>query len=124
MTMRFEARELKSYAEPISADQLREGEVYFFLTFLDDKMLIPTMETVAFVGRNLEPGDEDRVYFQDIESFARGVRYETALEDNPAVFHCGSQKELGHVFDFQHALDQLLACAVRRENAALNSFAK
>ena len=116
--MRFEARELKPYAEPISKSELREGEVYFFVTFADDEMLVPTMDTVVFVGSNREPGDEDRVYFQDVESFTRGVRYDTASDDNPAVFHCGSERELGHVFDFEHALDQLMACALRRQRAA------
>src|SRR3954453_21299557 len=107
-TMRFEARELKSYAESISPNELREGEVYFFVTFVDDEMLIPTMDTVVFAGRNLEPGDTAQVYFQDVGSFRRGVRYNTATEDNPAVFQCGSEKELGHVFDYEHALDQLM----------------
>jgi hypothetical protein len=39
--MRFEARELKSYAEPVTASQLREGEIYFSVQFADESMLIP-----------------------------------------------------------------------------------
>ena len=120
-TMRFEARELKPYAEPISARELREGIVYYFLNFVDEEMLIPTMETVVFVGRNLEADDDDRVYFQDIESYTRGVRYNSATHDDHAVFSSGSEKELGHVFDYQHALDQLLICAIRRNRAGLDT---
>ena len=114
----FEGRELKSYAEPITSDELREGEIYFFVNFVDESLLIPTMTTVVFVGRNLEEGDENQVYFQDIESYMSGVRYDTAAADNPAVFECGAENELGHVFDYEHALDQLLACSLRRKRAA------
>lgn len=117
MTMLFEQRELKSYAEPISDRELQEESVYFFVNFVDEEMLIPTMETVVYVGKNLEADDVDQVYFQDIASFRRGVRYETAGEGDDAVFQSGSQHELGHVFEYEHALDVLLACSIRREKS-------
>jgi hypothetical protein len=118
MTVHFEGRELESYAEPITSDELREGEIYFSLTFADASLLIPTMTPVVFVGRNLETGDENQVYFQDVESHMRGVRYETATEENPAVFECGSEKETGHLFDYEHALNELLKCSFRRKKTA------
>mgnify|MGYP000055868041 CR=1 FL=1 len=114
--MHFE-RDVKAYAEPVSNEELREGSIYFFVNFVDDEMTTPTMETVVFVGRNLEPNDSGRVYFQDIDSFNRGVRYDTATEGDYAVFQAGSEKELGHIFDFDHALDVLIACSVRRRKA-------
>lgn len=117
-TLLFEARELPSCAEPISDAELQEGAVYFFVSFIDEQMLIPTMDTVVFVGRNLEAGDEDQVYFQDIESFRRGVRYDTAQEGDHAVFLSGSRNELGHVFNYERALDRLLVCSLRRRNLA------
>ena len=115
MSERFEGREIKSYAEPISANELREGSIYFFVNFVDDEMLIPTMQTVVYVGENFEPGDNDQVYFQDIESFNRGVTYTSEPDGDVAVFQTGSKHELGHVFDFEHALDVLLACSIRRQ---------
>jgi hypothetical protein len=117
MTMLFEARELKSYAEPISEGDLKEGAVYFFVSFVDEEMLIPTFDTVVYVGRSLQADDVDQVYFQDIVSFKRGVRYETAVEGDFAVFHSGSRSELGHVFHYERALDQLLACSLRRRSS-------
>lgn len=117
MTTLFEARELKSYAEPVSEEDLQEGAVYFFVSFVDEEMLIPTFDTVVYVGRNLQPDDVDRVYFQDIESFKRGVRYETAVEGDLAIFHSGSKGELGHIFHYERALDQLLACSLRRKSS-------
>lgn len=118
MTSLFEARELKSYAEPVSKEDLEEGTVYFFVNFVDEQLLIPTLEPVVYVGRNLEPEDVDQVYFQDVVSFINDVRYNTASDGDDAVFQTGSENELGHVFEYEHALDQLLACALRRKRTA------
>jgi hypothetical protein len=118
MTNLFEARRLKSYSEPVSKEDLREGEVYFFVNFNDEQLLIPTMEPFVYAGRNLELGDDNQVYFQDVRSFTNGIRYDTARDGDDAVFHTGSEDELGHVFDYEHALDQLLACSLRRKKSA------
>jgi len=42
--MRFEARELKHFAVPVSPEELRSGETYFAVLFVDDHRLIPTPE--------------------------------------------------------------------------------
>lgn len=112
--MRFEERELPPHAESVSPNELQEGGVYFSVTFVDRDMLIPTMEAVVFIGRNLQPDDSDLVYFQDIESYRRGVRYETATDDDYAQFSMGSETELGHIFDFEYALEELMRCSIRR----------
>jgi len=117
--MRFEERELKPYAEPISAADLKEGSIYFAVTYADDEMLIPTMETIVFIGRNLDPVDDGRVYFQDINSYRRGVRYETATDDDYAHFSSGSEAEVKHIFAYEHALEALMACSLRRRAAGL-----
>ena len=117
MLTRFEARELKPYAEPISAQDLREGRVYFSLTFVDDKMLIPTVSPLVFIGRDLEPGDHDQVYFQDIDSFNAGVRYPGEDDGELATFIRGPMNEINYIFDYEHMLDQLLSCALRRRES-------
>lgn len=113
----FEARELKSYVEPVSADELREGSIYFLVSFADEEMLIPTMETVVYIGEDLEPGDQDQAYFQDIDSYNRGIRYGDEGDGDCALFQTGSKNELGHVFTFERALDVLLACSLRRRKS-------
>jgi len=120
MTTHFE-RELKVSAEPVSLSELREGAVYFFLNFVDDDLLIPTLEPVIFVGRNFEPADERRIYFQDIYSYRQGIRYdmpESSGEESSAEFYAGSEDELGHVFEYEQALDVLIACLLRRQKFA------
>lgn len=113
--MWFEGRELKAYAEPVAADERSQGSIYFFVHFADKDMLIPTMQAMVFIGMNLAVGDEDHVYFQDVDSFNRGVCYGGDGDGEYALFQKGSRNELGHVFTFDHALDVLLACSVRRQ---------
>ncbi len=112
--MRFEERELPSHAEPISSSDLREGEVYFSVNYVDDDMLLPTMETVVFIGRNLQPGDSGQVYFQDIDSYRGGVRYESATEEDYVEFSTGSENEVSHIFTYEKALEELMKCSLRR----------
>jgi hypothetical protein len=72
-------REIKAYAEAVSVTELKVGEVYFFLNYVDH-LLTPTMETVVFIGRNLEEGDAGILYFQDVRSHRQGVSYESTTE--------------------------------------------
>jgi hypothetical protein len=109
--MRFEERELKPYAEPIPPEELKCGETYFAVLYVDDDGVVPSLEPLVFIGRDLEPGDEGKVYFQDYSSYRDGVRFETATADDGVIFHTGREK---HVFDYEHALDVLMACALRR----------
>jgi hypothetical protein len=68
--VRFEGRELKSYAEPVTASLLKEGDVYFSVQFADQEMLIPIMEAWVFAGRKLDHNDEENhLYFQDVGSY-------------------------------------------------------
>jgi hypothetical protein len=115
--MRFEARELKPYAEPVTANVLKEGEVYFSVQFADDDMLIPIMETWVFAGRKLDPEDvEDRLYFQDVGSYLHGVRYNSDTADN-AEFQVPTEKNINHIFEYERALEVLMQCSLRRRKA-------
>ena len=111
-SLRFPARQLPSYAEPVEAGDLEVGVTYFFLNFLDDEMHIPCLEPMVFIGRDLEPGDRSQVYFQDAESYREGVRWQDST--GPARIYFGSASETGHVFHFEKALEGLLACSLRR----------
>ena len=115
--MRFEERELKPYAEPVTASELKKGDVYFAVNYVDDKMLIPTMETLVFVGRNLDPDDVGKIYFQDIDSYLQGIRHDSASADDHIMLSCGSENETKHIFTYENALDELMKCALRRRKA-------
>lgn len=117
-TMEIEAHDLQPHAEPVSAAELRIGEVYFAVNYVDNEMLTPVMETLVFIGRNLEPEDVGQAYFQDVESYQEGVPYSWNSEnEGSASFTCGSQTELNHIFQLEQALDELLRCSIRRLDA-------
>lgn len=112
--MWFERRELKPYAEPVTRAELVEGHEYFSVQYVDEALLIPTMETWVFVGENIEDGDVDTLYFQDVESYREGVRYDDADAFEEGVFQACSAKKPNHFFTFERALEQLMACSLRR----------
>jgi hypothetical protein len=112
--MRFEGRELKPYAEPVSADELREKEVYFSLQFLDEQLVVPVLEPLIFLGRNLRQGDVDRFYFQSFESF-KVTSFPPDAERDTTEFQVYGPDNLSHIFDYERALDVLLICSVRRK---------
>jgi hypothetical protein len=112
--MHFEGRELKLFAQPVSQADLNEGSIYFSVNYVDEDMRIPLMDALVFVGRNLEPGDVGKVYFQDVHSYRDGIRYGSVTEDQPAVFDVGAENETGHIFEFEDAVDELLKCSLRR----------
>ena len=106
--MRFEARDITNYAEPLLANELKEGEIYFWVEFYDDgHLLVPALKPWVFVGRNLKPGDTRHLYFEDI----------TALEDTRDRFIL--EEGQGGVYDYEHALNLLLACSLRRRAAGM-----
>jgi len=110
--MRFAERELKPYAEPVAPDQLKVGETYFGVQFLDEDGFVPVLEPKVFIGHNLEPEDKDELYFQDYASYRSGIRYDTASVEDESVFETGAEK---HVFEYERALDVLLRCSLHRE---------
>ena len=120
--MRFEARELKPYGEPVEPDDLREEEVYFSVQFADAELLIPMLEPLVFIGRNLENGDTELaanrtlLYFQRFESYSVGVRYDAAADDHADDFHVRGPEDVKHIYEYERALDVLLGCSLRRRN--------
>ena len=112
--MRFEAREIKPYAEPVSASALKVGDVYFSVQFADSNLLIPIMETWIFLGRRFDPEDvEDRLYFQDVESYRQGIRYDSE-DTGDAKFQVPTENNINHIFEYERALERLMECSLRR----------
>ena len=113
--MRFEERLLKPYAEPVSFSELRQGVIYFSVSYLDDQLLMPTVEPLIYVGENLDAGDVGSVlYFQDVSSYRRGIRRDSPSKEDEATFFAVSEGKMPPIFEYERALDELLRCALRR----------
>jgi hypothetical protein len=117
-SLKFEARKLRQYSEPIKATDLKEGSVYFSLNFCDERMLIPVVEPVVFIGKNLRSSDVGVVlYFQEIDSYLQGLRFNSATESDTGSFQSGTEGQFKYIFEFERALDELMKCALRRKRA-------
>jgi hypothetical protein len=106
-------REVPTYAEPVSMGNLKDGEIYFSVRFVDQDLLIPIVETLVFTGKDLKAGDAGALYFQDVESYQRGIRYESPGADD-ADFYVQHEHNINHIFEYERALDRLISCALQR----------
>lgn len=111
--MRFEARDLTDYAQPVEPGSLRRGEAYFSVQYVDEDCLIPTIETIVFVGRNLDPDDTDLLYFQDVECYQMGIKYGSGHFEDTG-FRTAREDGVKHIFDYESALNELMKCSLRR----------
>lgn len=112
----FEARQLKGFGESVRPIDLVEGSIYFSLFFLDDEFLIPGLEPYIFLGQNLE-AEEDGFYFQDLDSYRRGVRHGKAAGDQSAMLLVESVENIS-LLNYEQALEELMACSLRRRETA------
>ena len=130
----FAGRDVPRYAVHVEVDELAVGNVYFRLSYLDDRMLVPQLVPLVFVGRGLDGADGDeagRCFFQDAGSYFAGVR----IDDPPPQLDAASEEERleqmlarGHfesygedqvsVMSFENALNLLLLCSLRRDGQA------
>lgn len=113
----FEKRDLPAGADPVNAKELTIGETYFKVSYVDEDMTIPLMDSVNYIGRNLADDEEDTLYFQDAESYREGIRFsDNDVEPGSAMFYASPTEELRSIFDFEGALEELMRCSLRRKN--------
>jgi hypothetical protein len=111
--LHFSGRDLPTHAEYVSASELVEGRVYFAVHFLDEEMLIPELRPIVYLGRGLSGGDVENLYFQDADSYTQGARWATPVDGVHTEFH-SVDLHTPAVYEFERALDTLLACSLRR----------
>ena len=114
-TLHFEGRDVPPYAVYTAASALIVGNTYFVLHYLDDRMSVPELRPVVFIGRDLEPDRQGDLYFQDAGSYLAGVRPESATADDEADIHTVNENT-PFVLEFEKALDRLLYCSWTRQN--------
>ena len=73
------------------------------------------MDTIQFVGRNLHAGDEGLICFRVVEPYRQGTRSESRSDDKDDQYWM-EEAELNAIFEYEHALDGLLWCSLRRRN--------
>jgi hypothetical protein len=117
--MTIQEPDMSQRPQPVSAAALKAGRIYFSLTFADDAELVPMLEPMVFVGRDLMPEDAGQLYFQDVDSYQDGIRFESDPDEEDATFVVGSEEEIDDVYEFEAAVEELVRCASRRSTAGV-----
>lgn len=112
--MHFE-RELPNYAEPVKANELKIGETYFAVQYLDEDLIFPVVEMLILT--DTKPDEDGRTVFR-FQDLGAGIRRETSDADS-AIFYSQPEQYLNHIFDCEHAVDELMRCALRRRKQKL-----
>jgi hypothetical protein len=112
-TGRFAARELSPDPQPVHPSLLVEESVYFCVNYVDTDELIPTLETVVYIGREVGQ-DAGKLLFQDVDSYREGVRYGTDAAEAHGTFVARPERDLTDVFDYERAVEELMRCSLRR----------
>jgi|1185.fasta_scaffold1020535_1 hypothetical protein len=120
-TIYFPTRELQPGAEPVDLQHLKVGAYYFAVQYIDEDLCVPTVETLVYLGRGLQPGDEGLLYFQNADSYS-GKPFRPGMNALRANVYAQPEDQVNHIFDFEHGLEELMRCLVRRKrNTTLNS---
>jgi hypothetical protein len=119
-THHFE-RDVPGHAEPVHAEDLRGGRVYFSIQYADEALQLPIVETLVFTGTEKDEGGATICCFQDLTSHQRGIKRGSS-EPEGALFYFQHTNQLRHIFEYSSALDELIRCSSRRQKAGLNSL--
>lgn len=94
----------------------REGEAYYRITFPDDGLFYPNVETFVFVGKNLSDEDtEDTWYFQFAESYATDGSILKNGGGNRKVY-LAKRRDLTDILDLARLIEELEMAANRRSS--------
>jgi hypothetical protein len=113
-TVRFEAREIPEFAEYVTPSELTIGETYFSVQYADENLLTPKLSAYVFLGRDLRQRDAGKLYFQDYASYMQGFRFDVPHPDRDIEIQCFLESQYSGVYDYEHALNELMKCSLRR----------
>ncbi len=88
-------------------NKFEKGEHYFIVSYRDPKLTLLEIETVVFLGMNLEHDAVDKWYFQDSYSYYEIDPYDPKDSEDVEI---GSIPISGKVYDFPESqLDNILS---------------
>jgi hypothetical protein len=113
--------DLKPYAEPVTASKLTPGEVYFMVTYVDNHMLLPEIQTLVFLGRDVAGDKDNCLYFQNVESYVTLGPYPNNAQGSGDLYSC-TDNQLNNIFEFDNAIDEFLRCNIRRKKNPTDQY--
>lgn len=106
-------RAVPPYAEPVTPSDLRKDQSYFMVTYVDEDMLVPVVQTLIFLGRNATGKHPGFLCFQDAESFFDLGPYPQKKRGPGDLYVCPDEG-LSNIFTLEKALKSLSRCLERR----------
>lgn len=101
----------------VPASRLTVGGLYFVVSYLDEECIIPIVDSLIFLGRNLEGHSEKALYFQDAASHRESGPYPNAHNETATVTVVDSDSDLPpNLFELEGVLDELARCAQRKKH--------
>ncbi len=121
--LEFPPRRLRLGSEPVTAAELRMGAVYYQVQFHHSNPLIPQLLPYAFAGFGLGGEGDDAAYFQDVDSYAEGVRFGDDGSGEEAEF-LRLVRPINGLYTFDVALEALMKVWLERERLMQRSYQK
>src|SRR5271165_2868584 len=121
--LEFPSRLLRHGSEPVRAADIRVGAVYYDVGYYGSDCLFPCVLPYVFAGFGLSGDGDDLAYFQDINSYAAGVRFGDDRSEEDAEFLCQSH-QIGSMYTFDVALEALMKVSLDRDRVMERSYRK
>ena len=101
-------------ARMVTEEQLIPGQTYFQFGFFDLYGLIPSIETIEYVGKDLYPDDRGRYYFELMESgLSKGPSFSPQRLERKTLF---ALTTLDGVYQLADLIWNLEVCETRRRS--------
>lgn len=94
------------------------GKLYFMVQYIDSDLLVPVVQSVIFIGKNVDGEGEDLWYFQDVESHATLGEYPNA-EVGPGDIFVLPREGLSSIVVLDAVVKDLSECSGRRKARGL-----
>lgn len=97
---------------PVSVADLKKGNVYISVSYLDEQLLVPIVETLIFLDVDIFREGCDLLFFQHAESFFERGEFVPGASDREELL-VAEPDGLNNIFTVPNGSDALTLCAGR-----------
>lgn len=86
------------------------------VSYVDTELLIPVVEPLVFLGRDIHGDGDHRLYFQDAQSFKEHGSYPSQANGDGDVY-VFPDEGLGSILTLDEAVEELHRCIERKRSS-------
>jgi hypothetical protein len=105
--------EPKATIRPVSVTDLNNSDTYLSVSYLDDQLLIPIVETIVFLGCDIFAEGGDTLYFQYAESYFEQGAFVPGVSQQREPLLAATPDGLNNIFTVPNGSEALVLCAER-----------